>query len=305
MSNSFDTPVALFAYARPDTLGRLLECLRGEGIPLLYVFCDAPARAELTPAVEQVRKMVHAIDWCTTRVIERKENLGLGKSIRAGVETVLQEHASILVFEDDLICVPGTYAYLATALQAYRDDSRVMSVTGWSHPTVAPQGIGDQPYFDGRSDSWLWGGWRRSWEGMDMSALQMIRQCRRRGIDPRAYGCDLYRLAKYEEKGNTWAVRFMYNHIRNRSLCMRPPHSLVEHVGFGEGSVHITGAKQEKWAAKWGNPPLRSCPPIPAVWPEPVEDPSQRDKWQEKCGRYAPQSLWQQILSRLGSAVRL
>ena len=77
---------------------------------------------------------------------------------------MLAEHDSLLVFEDDLICVPGAYAFLCEALARYRDDPAVLSVTGWTHPSVTPPGVAS-PYFDGRPESWSWGTWRRAWRG--------------------------------------------------------------------------------------------------------------------------------------------
>ncbi len=124
-----------------------------------------------------------------------------------------------IIFEDDLICVSGTYDYLCAALEHYRDDHRVMSVTGWTHPLVTPTGVTDQPYFDGRAECWVWGTWARAWEGMlDHDALSLMVMCEKNGIDIFRYGTDLTKMAKVELKQNIWAVRFLYWHIFNHGL---------------------------------------------------------------------------------------
>ena len=64
---------------------------------------------------------------------------------------------------------------------------------------------------------------------------------------------------------NLWAVRFLYWHILNRGLCLRPPWSMVEHIWDSQG----TNAKE---AGKWTAAPLRPCPPIPSLWPMPNEN---------------------------------
>lgn len=273
-------PVALFAYARPDKLAQTLDSLRANRVSLIYAFSDAPASDDKRGRVDQVREQLRQIDWCETVLVERNENLGLGRSILDGVGRVLREHESLLVYEDDLVSVPGAYAYLSAALHAYRNEPQVFSVTGWTHPRVTPGGVGDQPYFDGRSECWVWGCWRRSWEGMERSASAMIEECRRAGIDPRRYGCDLYRMARVEEAANIWAVRFIYNHIRRGALCVRPPWTLVEHIGFGADSTN------QPSRAKWQNAGLKPCPPVPDAWPEPRENPECPALWQEACGRY-------------------
>ncbi|MFI5165055.1 MAG: hypothetical protein ACHQQS_00385 [Thermoanaerobaculales bacterium] len=266
-------PVVLFAHARPHTLERTLACLRGERVPRIIAFSDGPRTADQAPAVTQVRAMLRAIDWCEVELHERKENLGLGRSILSGVTEALSRHPAVLVFEDDLICVPGTYHYLCEAMNAYWDHPCVLSVTGWTHPRVTPSDIGDRPYFDGRAECWVWGTWTRGWHDMNRPALELVRACRERGIDPERYGHDLLDMADGELKRNIWAVRFLYAHIVESGLCFRPPHSLVEHIGWGSEATNApvdTG---------WSNPPLQPCPRLPEAWPDPVEHPECARLW--------------------------
>lgn len=261
-------PVILFAYSRPDHLRRTLDCLRENQVPLIYAFSDGPRTPDKAPAVAQVREMLRAIDWCEVVLCERETNLGLGRSILTGVTAVLSKHEAAIVVEDDLVCVPGTCDYLCEALEHYRDDPRVMSVTGWTHPLVTPSDITDQPYFDGRAECWIWGTWARAWQGMQEDARTLMQKCQAEGIDVYRYGADLPGMAEVELQMNIWAVRFLYWHILNRGLCLRPPWSMVEHIGF---DAEATNAKAESWLK---NPALRPSPPIPAEWPEPAEHPA-------------------------------
>jgi hypothetical protein len=287
-------PVALFAYARPDHLRRTLDCLRENRVPLLYVFSDGPRTPDKAPAVTQVRQVLHAIDWCDVRLCEREKNLGLGRSILTGVTDVLGQHDSAIVFEDDLICVPGTYPYLCAALDHYRDEPAVMSVTGWTHPRVIPRDVTDQPYFDGRAECLVWGTWARAWRGMDQSAQTLIQQCRARGIDIYRYGADLPVMAEEERWRNIWAVRFLYLHILRGGLCLRPPRSLVEHTGAD--SLATNALADDGWA----NPPLQPCPPLPREWPAPVENPECATWWQIAYGdRPIRRSLIRRIKDRV------
>jgi hypothetical protein len=277
MMNS-DIPIVLFAYARPEHLRRTLECLRENQVPQIYAFSDGPRTLDKEPTVAKVREILHAIDWCQVILCERTENLGLGRSIRAGVTEVLSKHEAVIVFEDDLICVPGTYQYLVAAMNQYRDDTRVMSVTGWTHPAVTPSGVTDQPYFDGRAECLVWGTWARAWQGMDQDAKSMMQMCQKHGIDVNRYGTDLPAMAEMELVRNIWAVRFLYWHILNKGLCLRPPWSMVEHIGF---DAQGTNVKSESWIK---NPPLKTCPPVPHRWSEPVENRQCAKLHQKMCG---------------------
>src|SRR5204863_483529 len=98
-------------------------------------------------AVEAARVVLRAIDWCELRLIERPENLGLGRNIVAGVTEIAACHDAFIVWEDDLIRVPGPYAWVIAALRHYATDERVMSGTARApvqQPAVAsrlPEGL--------------------------------------------------------------------------------------------------------------------------------------------------------------------
>ena len=273
-------PVVLFAYSRPDHLRQTLECLRSDGVPLIYAYSDGPRDSEKEPAVARVREVLRAIDWCRVVLREQPANLGLGRSILSGVSEVLTKHEAAIVIEDDLICAPGTYRYLCAALERYRDDARVMSVTGWTHPRVTPNDITDQPYFDGRAECWVWGTWARAWRGMQYDAETLMGKCDAEGIDVYRYGADLPYMAEVELTQNIWAVRFLYWHILSRGLCLRPPWSMVEHIGPG---AEATNVKAESWTR---SSPLRPCPAIPTEWPDALEHPACCALWQGVYDRH-------------------
>lgn len=271
-------PIVLFVYNRPEHLRKTLECFRENRVPLIYAFSDGPAAPDTTSDVAKVRDMLRAVNWCEVVLCERETNLGPGCSILTGVTAVLAKHEAAIIVEDDLIFVPGTYAYLCAALDQYQAVDRVMSVTGWTHPLVTPGDVTDLPYFDGRAECWVWGTWSRAWQGMDIDATTLIEQCKDKSIDIYGYGADLVDMAKAELRQNIWAVRFLYLHILKKGLCLRPPWSMVEHIGF---DANATNARNESWLK---NPPLKRCPPVPRPWPEPVENHACRGLWQKICG---------------------
>ena len=230
------TPVVLFTYARPDHLARVLTCLRENKVPLIWVFSDGAKGTEDRARVEAVRQMLTRVNWTEIRITKRLENLGLGRNVRSGVEEVISEFSQFIVWEDDLIAVPGTYAWLVEALNHYRDDPKVMSISAWTHPRITPTNVGGRPYFDARADCWVWAGYARSWRGMDETALAKIEAIESRGDEADAYGADLPRQARDELPKNIWAVRWLYHHLQHGGLCLRPPWSMGEHIGFDDGT---------------------------------------------------------------------
>jgi hypothetical protein len=275
MRESTMIPVVLFAYARPDHLTRVLDALRDNRVPRIMAFADGARGLADAARVRKVRGLLRAVDWCDLQLVERPENRGLGRNVIAGVSEVAERHEAFIVWEDDLVAVPGTYAWMCAALRRFADDPRVMSVTAWTHPRITPADVGAQPYFDGRAECWLWGSWARAWRGMaDQTALEKLAAAGNRGLPADAYGSDLPLMAAAEERQNIWAVRWLYHHLQHGGVCMRPPWSMVEHIGFDALATHAAGA------GAWTNPPLRAVPPMPATWPEVREHPACRGRWQ-------------------------
>lgn len=268
-------PVVLFAYARPVHLARVLACLRENQVLLIYAYADAAKGTRDTGQVEEVRALLRKIDWAEVRLIEREKNLGLGANVLAGITDVAGRHDAFVVWEDDLICVPGTYAWVCAVLRHYANDERAMSVTAWNHPRIIPADAGSSPYFDGRAECWVWGTWARSWRGMVAeTALEKMALGRRRGISPNTYGADLPEMARVELRKNIWAVRWIYHHLACGGLCLRPPWSMVEHIGFDAQATNTRTVVTE-----WSNPPLREAPAIPMVWPDVIENNGCRQLW--------------------------
>jgi hypothetical protein len=295
-------PVILFTYKRLDVLEKTLECLRDNGVTQLIVYSDAAKTEKDMHEVQTVREHLSQLDWCEVERHDRRENWGLGKNIMAGVAEVLERHEAVLVWEDDLICVPGTYTYLCAALEAYRNDPRVMSVTGWTNRHITPAGVGVEPYFDGRAECLVWGTWRRVWQGMmEATAMDKMKVISARGDSPYHYGGDLPNMAKYEKERNIWAVRFLYHHLLHKGLCLRPPWSMVEHIGFDERATNAAGTKS--WLE---NGELRACPPVPSVWPEPAENPRCAALHRKMCPRpWSDVFPWGvRMLRRLQASIR-
>jgi hypothetical protein len=264
-------PVVLFAYARPLHLARVLACLKENAVPLVYAYADGAKGTADAAAVAETRALLRGIDWCELRLTERPANLGLGRNVLAGVGEVAARHDAFLVWEDDLICVPGTYGWLAGLLERYRENPRVFSVAGWTHPRLVPRDAGVSPYFDGRAECWVWGAYARSWRGMEESLVDKLHAVHVRGIKLGDHGADLPAMAEECTRKNTWAIRWICHHLQHGGLCVRPPWSLVEHIGFDRTATNAAGALQ------WINPPLRLPPVLSLQVAEPKEHPA--------CGR--------------------
>ena len=268
------TPVALFAHARPDLLARTLEGLRTNAVPLIYAFSDGPRGEAEMAHVVAVRAVLHDVTWAEVVHVERTDNFGLGRSILAGVTQVFARHDTAIICEDDLLVAPGAYRYLTAALDHYRDDPRVFSVSAWTHTRVTPATIGDQPFFSRRVNTLFWGAYARTWQGMDQgTASERLARYTTPGGDPASYGADLPLFAASEGARNLWAIRFIADHLARGGLSLCPPWTMVEHMGY---DPRATNARSDP---TWDAPIESAAPPIPSSWPTVEEHPEIAALW--------------------------
>lgn len=237
-------PIVLFAYARLDHLQRTIESLRNnpESAPSsLYVYCDGPRDARARPGTDAVRAYVDSLRGFTaiTRIY-RDTNLGLAKSIIAGVSEVLASHPCVIVLEDDLVLSPHFLAYVNGALALYEHDESVASIHAYCYP------VGEalpETFFLKGADCWGWATWARAWSHFEPDGRRLLQQLRKRGLT-REFDMDgaypYVRMLRGQIAGrnDSWAIRWHASCFLKDMLTLYPGRSLVQNIGNDGSGTH-------------------------------------------------------------------
>lgn len=242
-------PVALFTYNRPEHTKATLEALARNSLAdetEVHIFSDGPKTGEDRIGVETVRKLLQGVSgFATVRIVPRNENLGLANSIILGVSQLLDVYENVIVLEDDLITSRHFLAYMNAALDKYRDDSHVFSVTGHTFPPEYLRIPPDYPYdtYAGyRCSSWSWGTWPDRWRRIDWE----MKYFEEFNSNPSAQekfnrgGSDMGTLLRLQHEGkiDSWAIRFCYAHHAHDMRCMYPIKTLVRNIGLDNSGTH-------------------------------------------------------------------
>ncbi len=241
-------PVAVFAYNRPQHLRQAIDSLRGNALAArtdLHVFSDGPANDIQRQPVQEVRRYARAIDGFSSVVVhEAPDNAGLAASVIKGVDQLCRDYGHVIVVEDDLVVSPHFLAYMNEALQRYRDDKRVMQISGHMFP-VKPGNYADALFLP-FTTSWGWASWARAWEKFDPTAsgfqsLVHDRQRRHRFNMNGAY--DYYSMLGSQLRGriDSWAIRWNLSVFMHDGLVLYPRRTLVQNRGFDGSGVHCRG----------------------------------------------------------------
>lgn len=244
------TPIAFFAYERPEHTARALESLnlnQGAAESELFIFCDGAKQADDSRGVEEVRRLVKSRKWCgKVHVIERDENLGLANSIIQGVTEIINHYGRVIVIEDDLVLSPHFLHYMNDALEIYKDTQKVMHVSGYMFPVKA--GL-PETFFLRFVSSWGWGTWKRAWEQFEPDiAVHMERlpdKGFKSGLDAGGHVRASVMIEEQSRKGiDSWAIRWYASVYYHGGLSLYPRRTMVTNIGHDGSGVHCGKTKK-------------------------------------------------------------
>jgi hypothetical protein len=258
------SPIVLFAYNRPEHTARTLAALSRNDLASLSdltVFCDGAKGETDLESVEQVRAAVDAATdgFRSVRIIERAENMGLARSIIAGVTQMLEENETVIVLEDDMTTSPYFLTFMNSGLARYATESRVISVCGYTPNTT--HSLPDSYFLPG-AHCWGWATWRRGWALFEKDAAKLLKAIVECDL---IYTLDvdgaepitelLQRSALGDRRVDSWALRWMASAILYNKLTLYPGLSLLVNDGFDGTGTHKT--KTNALATTLTDRPLR------------------------------------------------
>lgn len=242
-------PIILFAYNRPRHLGDTLDALagaRGADDSELWVFSDGPRHPEVAPKVSEVRELLATWKklgkFRSLHVVEAASNLGLARSVIQGVSRVLEDHDRVIVLEDDLIVSVDFLDFMNDALEYYRADARVGSVTGFCPITRLPEDYRHSVALVPRNCSQGWGTWSDRWRQVDWSAAGVARLRRDRNLRRRfnRAGSDRYGRLQHQLEGriDSWSIRFGLWQFLAGMYTVYPTQNRIRNIGYDGTGVH-------------------------------------------------------------------
>ena len=238
------SPVVLFVFNRSAHAEMTLNALRlnrNAAQTDLIVFCDGPRHPEDVPDVEKTREVFSNVQgFRSVTLQEKSENIGLAGSIVAGVSEVLQRSDSVVVLEDDIETSPYFLDYMNAALERYRKEPTVVSVSGYRYPgwPATPS-----TYFSRATQSWGWGTWSRAWKSYDANGSLLLQKLKeQRLLRQMNFGSVPFYSKMLRDqiagRNDSWAIRWYASSILQRKLSLYPGASLCRNIGFDASGTH-------------------------------------------------------------------
>jgi hypothetical protein len=242
------TAVALILFRRPELIAKVFERIRDARPDKLFLIADGPRPGNREDArfCEQARAVVERVDWpCDVVRDFAEENLGLKRRIPSGLDRVFEEVEEAIILEDDCLPHPSFFPYCEELLARYREDERVVHISGSQLLPQPP--TGGSYHFSRGPAVWGWATWRRAWRLFDVdltdwhALTKAERKARLREMfeeedEQRHWGF----VWNNSPEIDNWDAQWSYVALSRGLLAINPNRNLISNIGFGGEATNAT-----------------------------------------------------------------
>jgi hypothetical protein len=243
------TPVLLIIFNRFDTTKQVLASLRLSGVKDLFIYSDGP-RVEKTGEINLLKlvqaETLNEIDWpCNVITNFREQNEGPRLAIGHAVTWFFEHVEEGIILEHDCVPAPSFYPFCETLLAHYRNDTRIMHISGDNFQFGKWRGDGSY-YFSNLNHIWGFATWRRAWKHYDVSMgkFEVFKKYNRiKDIFQSKREQDIWMdiLTKtHLQELQTWDYQWTFSIWINHGISILPNQNLVSNVGFDDQALNTT-----------------------------------------------------------------
>lgn len=238
---SFDVPILINAFNRPETTKKVFDSVRKIRPKKLFLATDGPRinNQEDRDKSEQIKEIFQRVDWdCDVERLYRDKNLGCPRAIPEAIDWFFSKVDQGIILEDD--CLPNNsfFQFCKILLDKYKYNDNVMMISG--NNFIPEERFSDHSYFFSKYGFiWGWATWGRAWQKFDesmssypsfISSKEFIR--RYPSLLDRFFWKTAFKN-KYHGYSKGWAMKWNYSMAYNGGYGVIPSKNLVTNIGFG------------------------------------------------------------------------
>ena len=162
----------------------------------------------------------------------------MANSLIEGITEIVNRYGRVIVVEDDLILSPYFLQFMNEALEKYKNDDRVASISAFLNPIdcKAPE-----TFFLRYFACWGWATWKRGWDLFNPDTKELLKQMRWRKNHFNIGGSGAFYEMLYCQKiglVDSWAVRFYASQFLAGKLQLFSGCSMAIQTGLDGSGTH-------------------------------------------------------------------
>lgn len=236
-AGGLDTPVVLFIFNRPDFTAVVFRAIAQAKPKRLLVFADGPRNADEVALCAATRAVIK-VDWpCDLTMDVSGVNMGCRERVASGIDQVFAENETAIILEDDCVPDPTFFRFCEEMLDRYRDNERVMSVTGANYLGRWKSGWRSPSYhFSHFGSVWGWATWRRAWEHYDVTMQAWKHPTTKPWLQNVLGNDEMYRFQARRfdivyGNSHSWDVAWLFTKLLDDGLTIVPAVNLIRNIG--------------------------------------------------------------------------
>ncbi|MDX4037402.1 glycosyltransferase family protein [Aliarcobacter skirrowii] len=246
-------PIVLFTYRRipKETIESLLQNDLAKQSEI-YIYSDGYKSEVDKNDVLEVREYLKTIEgFKSTQTIEAPHNKGLANSIIGGVTEIINKYHKVIVLEDDLIVSSDFLEYMNEALEFYKNDEKIWSISGYGPKLPCLENYDKDLYLSPRGSSWGWATWKDRWGSVDWDVkdFEKLKRDKQMRKEFELGGDDMYKMLELQMLGkiDSWAIRWCFFQFLQNKHTVYPKFSKIINDGFGDSKGTHNSGDNTKW----------------------------------------------------------
>ena len=224
--------VLIFAYSRPSHLKRVLIAMEDYNITSdIILIVDGPKNKADKINQENILAMAKRFKSKNFKLVHRKRNLGLSKSILQGINYFSKKHEGLIIIEDDVVPYKSFFSYVKHFFNKYKNDKNISAICGYQFQNfISKKSKVISEIILPNFTPWGWAISSSKWRYFINNKNNTL--FKHQDKVP-TFLKKYFRKEYYEnKKGNIWTLDFILHNYLNKKMYIYPNFSLVKNIGF-------------------------------------------------------------------------
>ncbi len=249
MKDQLATPLVLIIFNRPDLTSRVFEKMKEVRPERLFIIADGPRMGNDSDIglCRDTREVVENIDWdCEVSRDYSDVNLGSGKRISSGLDRVFDQVREAIILEDDCLPDPSFFTFCTKLLDYYRDNERVINISGFSPPVNSLKNHHPSYYYSVFTGTSGWATWARVWKRVDSEIKEWNDLRKENWLLDKLGDVDMANYFKdhFNDVQNgvvdAWDIQLNFLLLKEGLFTIKSKRNLVHNIGFGRADASNT-----------------------------------------------------------------
>ncbi len=206
--------------------------------------------------VQEVRAfLLDSIDWdCAVHTRFLDSNLGCKAAVSSAISWFFENEEQGIILEDDCLPTLSFFRFCDELLARYKEQERVMMISGWSALDFAPNPsahtlcpkarLSEDYFFSKYNHIWGWASWARAWAKYERESSNFASDFAHFAFSSASERRSWRKIFSAYYGGNidTWDYPWTFSIWKARGLCVYPKNNMIQNIGFNrDDAAHTHG----------------------------------------------------------------